>query len=222
MQWILIFWVVSSRPSYVSPFSCDYQQRTPSVLKKRSYSNFEAENSSYCSSVHATIGDPSADFSQTVGIDAAKSLSTTHIAFYGGGIFFYHQAGVINFLRERYDLSTCTFSGASAGALTATLTAADIDFYEATDLALKMAEDAGVWDRKRGLQGIWGPLIEKWLDSLLPNSIDALQDRITLLVTPVPSFGKTKVSRFENRDDLIKCNMASVHLVSSDGKRVKN
>jgi predicted acylesterase/phospholipase RssA len=150
---------------------------------------------------------------------SSSSLSTTtntNIVFPGGGIFFYHQAGVVNFLREEgYDLSTCTFSGASAGALTATLTATNVDFYVATDLALKMAEEAGVWDRSNGLQGIWGPLIENWLDELLPSScIESVQDRITLLVTPVPSFGKSKISNFEDRNDLIKCNMASVHLVS--------
>lgn len=142
----------------------------------------------------------------------ASGDSTTHIVFPGGGIFFYYQAGLVTYLRERYDLSTCTFSGASAGALTATLTAANVDFYEATDLALKLAEEAGVWDRKGGLQGIWGPMIEEWLDSLLPSSIEPLQDRVTLLVTPVPSFGKTKVSKFTDKKDLIKCNMASVHL----------
>jgi len=147
-------------------------------------------------------------------IDTPPSRSTTHIVFPGGGIFFYYQAGLVNFLREGYDLSSCTFSGASAGALTATLTASDVDFYEATDLALRLAKDAGVWDRTGGLQGIWGPMIEEWLDSLLPTSIESLQDKLTLLVTPVPSFGKTKISSFEDRKDLIRCNMASVHLVS--------
>lgn len=135
--------------------------------------------------------------------------------FPGGGIFFYYQAGLVSYLREvGYDLSNCTFAGASAGALTATLTAAEVDFYEATDLALDMAAKAGVWDRSGGLQGIWGPMIEDWLEALLPQSIDFVQGRVTLLVTPVPSFGKTKVSMFHNRSDLIQCNMASVHLVN--------
>jgi len=165
--------------------------------------------------LHATI-------SEDLYVEDTPSQNT-RIVFPGGGIFFYYQAGLVSFLRERYDLSTCTFSGASAGALTATLTAADVDFYEATDLALKMAEDAGVWDRSGGLQGIWGPMIEEWLDSLLPTCIEALQDRITLLVTPVPSFGKTKVSNFKDRKDLIRCNMASVHLPwFLDGKLTSN
>jgi hypothetical protein len=148
-------------------------------------------------------------------VEKEVASSSPHIVFPGGGIFFYYQAGLVSFLRESgYDLSNCTFAGASAGALTATLTATDVDFYEATDLALKMAAKAGVWDRSAGLQGIWGPMIEDWLDTLLPPSIDPIQGRVTLLVTPVPSFGKTKISEFNDRTDLIKCNMASVHLVS--------
>ena len=120
-------------------------------------------------------------------------------------------------MREQgYDLDLVTTSGASAGALTATLTATNVDFVEATELALQMADDAGVWDRSGGLQGIWGPLIDDWLDQLLPdNALDFVDnDRLSLLVTPVPSFGKNKVSNFHSRRDLIQCNLASVHLVS--------
>ena len=140
--------------------------------------------------------------------------SGSHLVFPGGGIFFYWQAGVVMYLREHdYDLQSCSFSGASAGALTATLAAGDVDFYEATDLALKLAADAGVWDRKGGLQGIWGPLIEEWLDTLLPSSLEDIEGRLSLLVTPVPSFGKSKISSFIDKKDLIQCNLASVHLV---------
>jgi predicted acylesterase/phospholipase RssA len=145
----------------------------------------------------------------------AKDRST-HLLFPGGGIFFYWQAGVVTYLREgSYDLSKCGFSGASAGALTATLAVTGVDVYEATDLALKLAADAGVWDRRGGLQGIWGPLIEEWLDELLPPSIEDVEDgRLSLLVTNIPSFTKTKVSQFADRQDLIQCNLASIHLVS--------
>ena len=141
-----------------------------------------------------------------------------HLVFPGGGIFFYWQAGVVSHLREQgYDLSSCTFSGASAGALTATLASTGVDFYKATDLALGLAGDAGVWDRKGGLQGIWGPMIEEWLDELLPPTIidETAEGRLSLLVTTVPTFGKEKITEFRDRKDLIKCNMASVHLVST-------
>jgi predicted acylesterase/phospholipase RssA len=136
----------------------------------------------------------------------------SHLVFPGGGIFFYWQAGVVSYLREQgYDLSSCTFSGASAGALTATLASTGVDFYKATELALELAGEAGVWDRRGGLQGIWGPMIEEWLDELLPPTIidETADGRLSLLVTPVPTFGKDKITKFTDRKDLIKCNMVS-------------
>jgi hypothetical protein len=138
-----------------------------------------------------------------------------HLVFPGGGIFFYWQAGAVTYLRKGgYDLASVSFAGASAGALTATLAATGVDFGRATDLALSLAAEAGVWNRRGGLQGIWGPMIREWLDELLPE--DALQQvsnqRLSLLVTPVPSFGKRRVQAFESRDDLIRCCLASVHI----------
>lgn len=61
--------------------------------------------------------------------------------------------------------------------------------------------------------GIWGGIIYEWLDKLLPGDADVLvNDELHILVTPVPSFGKDRISKFNSRDDLIKANMASVHL----------
>ena len=138
------------------------------------------------------------------------------IIFPGGGVFFYWQAGVVSYLKQNgYDLSECRFAGASAGALTATLVSADADFYTATDLALEMSAKAGVWDRG-SLQGIWGSIIEDWLRKLLADtSLSSVNGRLSLLVTPIPSFGKTRVSHFHDVEDLVACNMASVHLVST-------
>ncbi|GAX20292.1 hypothetical protein FisN_6Hh243 [Fistulifera solaris] len=149
--------------------------------------------------------------------------SPTHLVFPGGGIHFYWQAGFISYLREvGYDPSACTATGASAGALAATLTITGVDFYEATDLALRLAKEAGVWDRKNGLQGIWGPMIHDWLDELLPDdavetlcrSKDPPESNLTLLLTPARNLlgPKRRVSSFTSKEDLIQCNMASVHL----------
>ena len=157
-----------------------------------------------------------------------QETPSSHLIFPGGGIFFYWQAGAVSYLREqKYDLSSCTFSGASAGALAATLTATNVDFYEATELALNLAARSKVWDRSSGLQGIWGPMIYEWLDVLLPDSdnsdnedgVDSLlgnyleEGRLSLLVTPIPSFGKNSISNFASKEDLIRCNLASVHIV---------
>ena len=158
----------------------------------------------------STKQPPSADLHQK------NRQQVPHLAFMGGGIFFYWQAGVITYLREQgYDLSKTTSTGASAGALAATLTACDVDFYKATDAALGMAKEAGVWKRSKGLQGIWGPMIRDWLDMLLPEDAATrmTQRGTSLLVTAVPQFfEKRRVSTFEDRNDLIDCNMASVHL----------
>lgn len=99
----------------------------------------------------------------------------------GCRLFFYWQAGVVTYLREQgYSLDGIRVGGASAGALTATLTAADVDFYYATELAINLAKDAGVWDRSGGLQGIWGPMIDTWLDTLLPDDVlDKVNGRVS-------------------------------------------
>ena len=138
------------------------------------------------------------------------------VLFSGGGLFFYWHIGVLTYLREqKYDLTQASFGGASAGSLAATIAATNVNGMDATALALEMADNAGVW--KRGsLQGIWKDLIYDWLHQLLPhNALEYVtQDRLTLLVTPLPFlWKKEKVTTFHDREDLIQCNMASVHLV---------
>ena len=112
-----------------------------------------------------------------------KNDSSPHIIFPGGGIFFYWQAGAVAYLLEnKYNLDNVRLTGASAGALTATLTTNDVDFEEATELALKLAKEAHVWDRPLGLQGIWGDMIETWLDALLPlDALEKSQDKVRRL-----------------------------------------
>lgn len=188
------------------------------------------------------------DVSQATTKSISSSLSSQSsplIKFPGGGIYFYWEIGAASYLRDYYDLNFSSkndnnrrfvqFSGASAGALAATLTATDVDFEKTIKLALDLADQANVWERPLGLQGVWGSIIYEWLDELIPKNEDAndglmkyLQnDRLTLLVTPVPAvpdlfstpapdlFSKTKVSSFQDRKELIDCNMASVHIVSS-------
>lgn len=76
------------------------------------------------------------------------------LVFPGAGIFFYWQAGAVTYLREAgYDLSRVSMSGASAGALTATLAATEVNFYEATDAAIRLSREAGVMSRPMGLMG---------------------------------------------------------------------
>lgn len=159
----------------------------------------------------------------TASLSVTKSTSIvtpkkTQLIYPGGGIFFYWQAGVITYLREAgYDLSSENLHhiGASAGALCATLTATKVDIEKATSLALEKAEQSGVWDRPLGLMGVWGQIIETWLDELITDK-DFMNlsdgEKLALLVTKMPSFQKEKISKFENKGDLIRANMASVHI----------
>ena len=75
---------------------------------------------------------------------------------------------------EGYNLSShnTLLSGASAGALSATLAKTEVNPYDATALALSMSDDAGIWDRPSGLQGVWGNIIRDWLDRLLPDDAE--------------------------------------------------
>ena len=137
------------------------------------------------------------------------------VVFPGAGIFFYWQAGAVTYLRDAgYDLDQTIVSGASAGAITATLCATHVDYYHATDVALRLGREAGVWDRPMGLMGVWGSLIEEWLDTILPaEAAEMANDRLSILLTQFPSIlEKQRVNHFVDRDDLIRCNIASVHL----------
>eukprot|EP00980_Cylindrotheca_fusiformis_P007725 scaffold1638_cov120-Cylindrotheca_fusiformis.AAC.8 len=144
------------------------------------------------------------------------SPEDAHFVFPGGGIMFYWQAGVITYLREQgYDLSSCTFAGASAGALTATLTTADVEFYEATELALKLAADAGVWDRSGGLQSIWGPMIEQWLDTLLPESIESVEGRLSILGKSEKGHSQREVLVFDWTKDKVTGSKSGLDIVEA-------
>lgn len=153
---------------------------------------------------------------QLLSSDTDNDSDRVGIIFPGGGLFFYWQAGVIAYLQEQgYDLSSSNIilSGASAGALSATIAKTNVSPMIATEMALQMSDDVGVWERPLGLQGIWGSIIYDWLDKLLPKDADKIvKEELHILLTPVPSFGKSRISQFENRMDLINANMASVHL----------
>ena len=134
-------------------------------------------------------------------------------------------------LSKRVDLSRVPCSGASAGALAATLAACQCDMHVALDRALDLSADAferGPW----GLYGIWGGIIRTWLDELLPLDADVQCDnRVTLVINkpliPVPllpaagppltalgqgCIERLAVSSFRDREDLISAAMASVHV----------
>ncbi len=74
--------------------------------------------------------------------------------------------------QEGYNLSDSFLSGASAGALSATLAKMNVCPLRATELALSLSDDANVWERPLGLQGVWGNLIYEWLNQLVPEDAE--------------------------------------------------
>ena len=146
------------------------------------------------------------------------------LSFPGGGIYFYWQLGVIKYLlANQYDLGKVQFVGASAGALTSTLVACDVDIQRATNLAIEMSHQHEIWQRGLGLVGVWGNLVEEWLDALLPmNAHEICNRRIHLFVTKVgyPYPQRISINHFHSREELIKVNMASVHIPYVMNKRI--
>ncbi|KAK9859302.1 hypothetical protein WJX84_000662 [Apatococcus fuscideae] len=131
----------------------------------------------------------------------------------GGGIFFFWQQGVAQYLQEHFEMQSVPLIGASAGALVATLAACSVDSETALQCAYRLALENDLFERPLGLAGIWGKLIVAWLDELLPpDAADICRGRLQLIVTNVPSFRQAYISEYASKDDLIQANMASVHI----------
>lgn len=132
------------------------------------------------------------------------------LVYPGGGIFFWHQAGSVKALARRLDLANTPCVGASAGALAATLAVNNADMDIALESALRLSHEAGVFDRGPwGLAGIWGPIIEQWLDELLPLDAAARCSGTTrIMVNEVdlslpPRLRCTSVTEYVDRPELI-------------------
>lgn len=149
----------------------------------------------------------------------ANTSARPTLIFPGGGIFFWWQAGAVSELQRRFDLQGANTAGASAGALAATLTACDSDMEHALDVAFRLCQEAGVWERgKWGLFGIWGQLVDDWLEELLPADADArCGGRVRVAINAAPELSRPYleprlVERYSSRRDLIEANLASVHV----------
>jgi len=124
-------------------------------------------------------------------------------------------------------------TGVSAGALTATLAACDVDMrvrdrkprlatdraltppQASVDLAYALTLEMDLYKRKGGLAGVWGPLIKRWLHELLPeDAASVCSGRVGLfslaLWPPVPR--TVFIGEFQSKDDLVEAAMASVHI----------
>jgi len=136
------------------------------------------------------------------------------IAFPGGGIYFWWQAGWITCANISSDAHLI---GASAGSLTAVLSKCGVNMEDAYSCAIRLCEEYGVFSEPQGLLGKWGFIVRDWLDALLPiDAHDRCRGQVHILVTQVallkwPPLKRIRVSDFTDRADLIEACMASVH-----------
>jgi hypothetical protein len=140
------------------------------------------------------------------------------LVFPGDGIFFWWQAGVVSALQKRYNLGDLQMAGASAGSLSAVSAACNLNMHDGLELALRLSEEAGAWDKGTfGLYGIWGDIVREWLDTMLPENAHVTCSGSTHLAVKtvslrMPPVTTRLVSEFESRTDLIDCTMASLHI----------
>ena len=119
------------------------------------------------------------------------------------------------YLQEQgYTLSNTILSGASAGALSATLAKTNVCPYDATKLALSMSAEAGIWDRPLGLQGVWGSIIYDWLNQLLPEDAEEkVKDEVGYVLCDLSSIMCTSQARvYALQSQLLTCKICSFSL----------
>lgn len=141
------------------------------------------------------------------------------LAYPGGGIFFWWQAGAVTALSRRYQLGDIPCVGASAGALAASLAACEVDMYEALDVAVRLADENEIWSRGAwGLYGIWGGMVRDWLDELLPyDAADRTRFKLHVVLKRAPRpprlwLQPLVVDDFTTKRDLIDAVLASAHI----------
>ena len=148
--------------------------------------------------------------------------SPSSVYFSGAGIYFWWQMGAAKYMKENCDpklWSSMTTVGASAGSITASLLRTNADLDLVPYAALEVANEIDLFDRKTGLAGIWGSLLRKWLDIVIPESLNPL-DLQDFYIAITPTFKSPKlVTNFQSKEDLIDAIMASCHVpVFLDGR----
>lgn len=119
----------------------------------------------------------------------------------------------MQYLAQRYDLTRVPMVGASGGALCAVLARCGVDPEKVTESAYKLSLDHNIWERPLGLVGVWGGIIESWLDALLPHdAAERCRGDLGVIVTQLPSCRQLFIHDFLDKQDLINCCMASAHV----------
>lgn len=150
---------------------------------------------------------------QQQGGAVAAGKKDLRITWAGSGIYFWWQLGAMQYLGQRYDLTRIPMAGASGGALCAVLARCGVDPELITESAYQLSLDHEIWSRPLGLVGVWGRIIEQWLDALLPpDAAERCRGEVGVVVTEMPSCRQRCIDDFEDKVDLINCVMASAHV----------
>jgi predicted acylesterase/phospholipase RssA len=109
-------------------------------------------------------------------------------------MYFFWQLGAVRYLRQHYDLERVPMAGASSGGVVACLAACGVDPDRIFDAAYTLAVENDIWNRKLGLLGIWGGLLRRWLDELLPdNAHELASGRLHVVIAKAPTLGLFEV-----------------------------
>jgi hypothetical protein len=148
------------------------------------------------------------------GPTAAALKRPFRVHWAGSGIYFWWQLGAMDYLARRYDLTRVPQAGASGGALLAALARCGVDAEAITESAYRLSLEHGVWERPLGLVGVWGRIIEAWLDELLPDDAAARCNGggLQVVVTRLPRFEQVPVEQFADKRDVLDAVMASAHV----------
>ena len=136
------------------------------------------------------------------------------IAFTGGGVYFFWQAGLATTLQLMGLTRGARFAGASAGAITACFLACDVDFEVAVARAVELAHASGLYERPLGSAGVWGKIVHRWLDDLLPEDCAPMcTGRLEIVLLRIwPWVRHERVSEYGSKADVIAAVMASSHV----------
>ncbi|KAG1673847.1 hypothetical protein FOA52_012872 [Chlamydomonas sp. UWO 241] len=142
---------------------------------------------------------------------AASQMLMPHPCASSGGLR--PRAGAMQYLSEHFDLTKVPMVGASGGALLSVLAACGVPANAILARARELSLQHGIWERPMALVGIWGVILETWLDDLLPaDAAEMCSGRVTVVVTQLPSMRQVGITDFVDRADLINACLASSHV----------
>jgi len=132
------------------------------------------------------------------------------LSFSGCGGMVPYVLGVAKAIGEDFDLSSCTFSGASGGTAPAAMLAAEGDIEEFFEkCVLPGTEELGT--RWHGAFGNGLEIVSKWMKQYFPKDMyRRVNSRVTFVVTSVfPRPCVISHSHFEDTEDMANCMRAS-------------